>query len=74
MIKEIKKKLRKKYNTKQNQIESLKEENRYLLRKIDEKNELIFNLFELRDDKEAKIKELLEEIKELREKKCRKKV
>ena len=61
MIKEIKQKLRKKYNTKQNQIDSLKDENRRLLKKLDEKNELIINLFYLRDEKEAKIKELLEE-------------
>ena len=61
MIKEIKQKLTKKYNTKQNQIDSLKEENRKLLKKVDEKNELIINLFYLRDEKEAKIKELLEE-------------
>ena len=61
MIKELKEKMRKKYNTKQNQIESLKEENRKLLKKIDEKNDLIISLFYLRDEKEAKIKELLEE-------------
>ena len=66
MIKEIKQKLTKKYNTKQNQIDSLKEENRKLLKKVDEKNELIINLFYLRDEKEAKIKELLEEIEKKR--------
>lgn len=66
MIKELKRKFNKHYNTKQNQIDSLKEENRKLLRKIDEKNELIFSLFDLRDEKEAKIKELLEENEELR--------
>ena len=66
MIKEIKQKLRKKYNTKQNQIDTLKEENRELLKRIDKKNELIFELFDLRDEKNAKIKELLEENETLR--------
>lgn len=74
MIKEIKQKFTKKYNTKQNQIDSLKEENRKLLKKVDEKNDLIISLFYLRDEKEAKIKELLEELEELRLKKCKKKV
>lgn len=69
MIKEMKLKLRKKYNTKQNQIETLKEENRELLKRIDKKNELIFELFDLRDEKNAKIKELLEENETLRRKK-----
>lgn len=69
MIKEIKTKLRKKYDTKQNQIDTLKEENRELLKRIDKKNELIFELFELRDEKNAKIKELLEENETLRRKK-----
>ena len=71
MIKEIKQKLTKKYNTKQNQIDSLKEENRKLLKKVDEKNDLIISLFYLRDEKEAKIKELLEELEKIREKKVR---
>ena len=74
MIKEIKQKLTKRYNTKQNQIDSLKEENRKLLKKVDEKNDLIISLFYLRDEKEAKIKELLEELEKLRIKKCKKKV
>ena len=72
MIKEIKAKMRRKYNTKQNQIESLKEENRRLLKKIEEKNELIISLFYLRDEKDSKIKELLEELKDEREKKAKK--
>ena len=72
MIKEIKQKLRKKYNTKQNQIDSLKEENRKLLKKLDEKNELIISLFYLRDEKEAKIKELLLELKDERERSTKK--
>lgn len=71
MIKEIKQKLSKRYNTKQNQIDSLKEENRKLLKKVDEKNDLIISLFYLRDEKEAKIKELLEELEKLRAKKVR---
>ena len=74
MIKEIIQKLTKKYNTKQNQIDSLKEENRKLLKKVDEKNDLIISLFYLRDEKEAKIKELFEELEDLRIKKCKKKV
>lgn len=72
MIKEIKAKMRKKYNTKQNQIESLKEENSTLLHKIEKKNELILELFEVRDEKQRKINELLEENKTLRERKSRK--
>lgn len=72
MIKEIKAKMRRKYNTKQNQIDSLKEENRKLLKKLDEKNELIISLFYLRDEKEAKIKELLMELEYEREKKAKK--
>ena len=60
MIKEIKNKIRKRRNTKDNIIESLKEENRSLLKRIDQKNELILSLFELRDEQQRKIKELLE--------------
>lgn len=71
MIKEIKQKLRKKYNTKQNIIESLKEENRILLKRIDQKNELILSLFELRDEQQRKIKELLEENEKARRSKKR---
>lgn len=72
MIKEIKAKMRRKYNTKQNQIDSLKEENSTLLHKIEKKNELILELFEVRDEKQRKINELLEENKILRERKSRK--
>ena len=71
MIKEIKKKIQRKRNTKQNQIDSLKEENTKLLRKIEEKNELILSLFAIRDEKQRKINELLEENKEFREKRIR---
>ena len=73
MIKEIKLKIRKKYNTKQNQIDSLKEENTTLLRKIEKKNELILELFAIRDEKQRKIDELLEENNSLRERKMKKK-
>lgn len=72
MIKEIKRKLQKRRNTKQNQIDSLKEENTTLLKKIEKKNELIFELFEIRDEKQRKINELLEENKILRERKNKK--
>lgn len=72
MIKEIKAKIRRKHNTKQNQIDTLKEENRRLLKKIEEKNQLIIDLFYIRDEKQQKIDELLEENKELREKKIKK--
>ena len=72
MIKEIKKKLRMKRNTKDNQIETLKEENRRLLKKIEEKNQLIIDLFYIRDEKQQKIDELLEENRSLREKKIKK--
>ena len=68
MIKELKKKIQRKRNTKQNQIDTLKEENRSLLKRIDQKNELIFSLFELRDEQQRKIKELLEENEKSRRK------
>ena len=38
-------------------------------RKIEEKNQLIFSLFEVRDELKFKNKELLDENKELRERK-----
>ena len=66
MIKEIKQKLRKKYNTKQNQIDSLKEENRSLLKRLDRANVRIIELYELRDELNHKIKELLDENEKLR--------
>ena len=72
MIKEIKAKIRRKHNTIQNQIDTLKEENRKLLKKIDEKNQLIIDLFYIRDEKQQKIDELLEENRTLREKKIKK--
>ena len=72
MIKEIKEKIRKRRNTKENQIDTLKEENRRLLKKIEEKNQLIIDLFYIRDEKQQKIDELLEENRTLREKKIKK--
>ena len=66
MIKEFKAKLKRKRNTKDNIIESLKEENRKLSKKIDEKNDLIISLYYLRDEKETRIKELLKEIEKKR--------
>ena len=61
MIKEIKQKIKKRKNTKELSIEALIEENRKLLKKIDEKNDLIISLYYLRDELNLKIKELLEE-------------
>ena len=72
MIKEIKQKIKKRRNSKDNQIETLKEDNRRLLKKIEEKDDLIISLFYLRDEKEAKIKELLEELKNERERSTKK--
>lgn len=66
MIKKIKEKLRKRRNTKENIIETQKEEICKLQAKINEKNEMIFNLFDVRDELKLKIKELLEENSELR--------
>ena len=66
MIKEIKAKMRRKYNTKQNQIDSLKEENRSLLKRLDRANVRIIELYELRDELNHKIKELLDENEKLR--------
>ena len=68
MIKEIKQKIKKRRNTKDNLIESLKEDNRRLLKKIEEKDELIISLFYLRDDLKTQIKELLEENEKNRKK------
>ena len=52
---------KKRKNTKEISIEALIEENRKLLEKIDEKNDLIISLYYLRDELNLKIKELLEE-------------
>lgn len=65
-------KIRKRRNSKNLQIASLKEELLKAYQKIDEKNQRILELFELRDELQNKIKNILEENKELREKKTRK--
>ena len=54
-------------------IETQNEELLECYRKIDEKDRKIFELFEVRDDLQNKIRELTEEIKELNEKRSRKK-
>lgn len=59
-------------NTKKLTIESLKEELIECYRKINEKDNRIIELFYLRDEQQKKIKELLEENKELRERRKRK--
>lgn len=69
MIKEIIKKRQRKRNTLQNQIDTLKEELLNDKRKIDEKNDLIFSLFAKRDELIQQNRELLEELKCLRERK-----
>ena len=66
------KKLKRKNNTKNLKNESLKEELLQAYRNIDKKNQTIIELLYLKEEKENKIKELLEENKNLREKKTRK--
>lgn len=63
---------KKRKNTKKLTIESLKEELIECYRKINEKDKRIIDLFYLRDEQQKKIKELLEENKELRERRKRK--
>lgn len=53
-------------------IETQEKELLECYRKIEEKNQLIFSLFETRDELKKKNKELTEELKELREKKVKK--
>ena len=53
-------------------IETQEKELLECYRKIEEKNQLIFSLFDLRDEQKQKIKELLEENEELRKKKVKK--
>ena len=72
MIKEIIEKREKRKNTLENQIATLKEELLNAYRKIDEKDQKIIELFYVRDDLKREKNELLEELKELREKKARK--
>ena len=64
-------KYRKRKNTYLNEIESLKEELLKCYRKIEIKDQLIIELFTIRAEKETKIYKLLEENKELREKKSK---
>lgn len=73
MIKKIKMKLKRRKNTLENKVETLRNECLLLNRKLVEKDELIISLFYVRDDLKQKNKELLEELKELKEKKARKK-
>ena len=73
MIKKIKMKLRRRKNTLENKVETLRNECLLLNRKLVEKDELIISLFYVRHDLKQKNKELLEELKELKEKKARKK-
>lgn len=63
---------KKRKQTKEFLIESLKEELLDCYRKLDKKDELIIELYTVRNEKEIKIKELLDENKELREKKSKK--
>ena len=72
MIKKIMKKRKTKINTLKNEIQSLKDELLEAYRKIDKKDQLVLELYCVRDEKQRKINELLEELKEYREKKARK--
>ena len=69
---EILKKIKRRKNTLENKVESLKDECLMLSRKINEKDQLIIDLFYKRDELQQQNKELLEELKELREKKVKK--
>ena len=66
---DIFKKRKTKYNTIKLKFEAQKNELLNAYRKIDEKDQLIIELFYLRDDLNNKIKELLEENESLRRKK-----
>lgn len=66
MLKKLKKKLRLRKNSKENLIESQKEELLKCYKKIHEKDQMILSLFEVRDDLKQKINELLEELEDLR--------
>ena len=72
MIKKLKLKLKRRKNTLENKVETLRNECLMLSRKINEKDQMIINLFYVRDELKQKNKELLEELKELREKKVKK--
>lgn len=69
---EILKKIKRRKNALENKVESLKDECLMLSRKINEKDQLIIDLFYKRDELQQQNKELLEELKELREKKVKK--
>lgn len=66
---DIFKKRKTKYNTIKLKFEAQKNELLNAYRKIDEKDQLIIDLFYLRNDLNNKIKELLEENESLRRKK-----
>lgn len=72
MIKKLKMKLKRRKNTLENKVETLRNECLALSRKLNEKDQLIIDLFYVRDELKQKNKELLEELKELREKKMKK--
>lgn len=72
MIKKLKMKLKRRKNTLENKVETLRNECLMLSRKINEKDQMIIDLFYVRDELKQKNKELLEELKELREKKMKK--
>lgn len=72
MIKKLKMKLKRRKNTLENKVETLRNECLTLSRKLNEKDQMIIDLFYVRDELKQKNKELLEELKELREKKMKK--
>ena len=72
MIKEIIRKRKRRKNTLQNQIDSLKDELLKDKRTIQDKDQIIFSLFEKCDELKQKINELLKENEKLREKKVKK--
>ena len=73
MIKEIIRRRKRRKNTLQNQIDTLKNELLNDKRKIQEKDQLIFSLFERRDELIQRVNELLKELKEYKEKETKKK-
>ena len=73
LIKKYRDKKKKRVNSLKNEIETLKAEALELYRKLYSKDQLIIELYYIKDEKERKIKELLEELTDLREKKVKKK-
>ena len=71
LIKKYRDKKKKRVNSLKNEIETLKGEALELYRKLDSKDQLIIELYYIKDEKERKIKELLEELTDLREKKVK---